>query len=215
MINIFLGSAENRLSSEEPFKCLKFSYCHGAAMLFSFLILSFVLCVFISCEYYKLKTGVPTVVSFPSAQKKIVDILKAKIPNNSSSYRIVDLGSGGGQLCRRIASAYPKAEVLGIEISFLPWLRSFLVQKLMGPANLQYKRIDFWHFDCSNIDVVVLFLTGNILDRMGKKLHQELKPGTYVIANDERLGDGWEPIDIIDNPVFWVFYSKIYVYRQS
>ena len=181
------------------------------------LILALVLSVFLSCEYYKFKTGVPTVVSFPSAQKKIVTLLKATLKPEAQNppYKIVDLGSGGGQLCRRIALSMPYVEVIGVELSFLPWLRSAVFKRALGPANLHFKRLDFWGFDCSDVDVVVLFLTGNILDRLGRKLHKELKPGALVVANDEPLGDGWIPLESKDNPVLGVFYSKIYIYRQA
>lgn len=182
------------------------------------LILAIVLFVFLSCEYYTFKTGVPTVASFPSAQKKIVEILKKEMKAcpQKRPYQIMDLGSGGGQLCRRIAKEIPDAQVIGLELSILPWLRSVLTQKLKRLPNLTFKRLDFWTYDCAKTDAVIVFLTGApILERMGQKLRQELKRGTLIIANDEQLGGDWIPMESLNNPIQGIFQSKIYLYRQA
>lgn len=174
--------------------------------------------VFLSCEYYRLKTGVPTVVSFPRAQRKIVEFLKKETENQiyQMPYHVLDLGSGGGQLCRRIAKTLPAIKVTGIEISFLPWLRSILTQRLMGPPNLAFKRLDFWTYDCRSMNAIVVFLTGKeILERVGQKLRKELKPGTLIIANDEKLGADWVPLETVENAIHGIFHSKIYIYRQG
>ena|ERR1700722_11906455 len=174
-------------------------------------ILGAIFVLFLVCQFYNFKTGVPTVTSFPSARRKIADILQKEF-SARDNVTIIDLGSGNGQLSRRIARALPHAHVIGIELSMIPWLRSVLWQRMLGPANLTYKRIDFWPYDCSGADAVVTYLTENIIERVSQKLHRELKPGATVIANDVALHDGWVPVEIIETGFLGL---KIYVYRQA
>jgi len=177
-------------------------------------ILAAILYVVLSCEYYAFKTGVPTLASFPSACRKIIDVLKKSIKTQSSeqAFTIVDLGSGSGYLTWKIARVIPKAHVIGIEISYFPWLRSVIRQRLFGPRNLKYKRLDFWEVDCSQVDAVIIYLTENIIERVGAKLRTELKKGALIIANDTALRGDWEPTETIDTGFFKM---KIFVYYQQ
>ncbi len=177
------------------------------------IIFALILIIAICCEYYAFKTGVPTVASFPSARRKIIEILQndAAARPDARPYIIIDLGSGGGQLSWHIARNLPYAQVVGVELSFIPWFRSVVRQRLFGPANLNYKRSNFWPYDCSKADAVVLFLKGNVMDRVSEKLHEELKSGSLIVSNDYTLRGDWQPI--ATQPAGF-FDSKIYVYRQ-
>ncbi|MFY9288517.1 MAG: class I SAM-dependent methyltransferase [Alphaproteobacteria bacterium] len=182
-------------------------------MLFTLIFAAIIIFV-VSCEFYTLRTGVPTSASFLSAQRKIIDILKTHTAHHPSP-TILDLGSGNGQLAWRVAKALPHAKVIGIEISFFPWFNSVLRQKLTGTKNLSYRRVDFWTYDCSQTDVVLTYLTENIISRVSEKLHAELKPQALVVANDVWLMGSWQPFETYDNPMFGRFNSQIYVYRQT
>lgn len=178
------------------------------------IVLAVILLIAVVGEFYTLKTGVPTVASFPSARRKIIEILKKEADSypDGHKFTVIDLGSGAGQLCTKIASALPQARVIGIELSFVPWLRSVIYQRLLGIKNLEFQRIDFWSYDCSKIDVVVMFLTSNILERLSYKLRNELKAGAFIVANDEALQGDWHPIDIQSTGFLNL---KVYVYRQT
>lgn len=180
------------------------------------IILASILCVVLSCQYYAYKTGVPTVASFPRARKKIVAILKREFESRAQKgpYTIIDLGSGSGQLCSAIARALADARVLGLELSFFPWLRAVTHQRFFGPSNLEFRRQDFWSYDCVNADAVVIFLNGKVLEQSGRKLRRELKSGALIVVNEDRLGGDWKPVETVDNPILGVFHSKIYIYRQ-
>jgi hypothetical protein len=101
--------------------------------------------------------------------------------------------------------------VTGIELSCLPWLRSVLRQKLLGPKNLDYKRADFWPYDCAHADAVVVFLRGNVIERLGDKLRRELKPGALIIDNAVLFHGDWQPVE---THTVGMLKSKVYVYRQ-
>lgn len=172
-------------------------------------LLSLILLAVAVGEIYNFKTGVPTVSSFPSARRKIVETIKQHAPPGAV---IMDLGSGTGRLSWAIARALPQAEVIGIEISFFPWLISVLRQKLTGTRNLRYRRADFWSYDCATVDVMVTYLTENIIERVGDKLRDEMKVGALIVANDTALRGDWQPVEVIDTGFL---HLKLYLYRQS
>lgn len=167
-----------------------------------------------STEYFSWRTGVPTVASFRPTRSKIIDALKARAAahKGSAPFSIIDLGSGHGQLAAQIARALPDAEVTGIEISFVAWAIACLRKIIFGPKNMTFKCIDFWPYDCSKADAIVLFLTPNVIDRISQKLLAELKPGAIVVSNECALSGGWEPVEIIDTGLYKV---QIFVYRQG
>ena len=177
-----------------------------------FLVVFFILFGFY--EYYERKTGVPVFPTMPAVRKKIISLLQEDCAARPSLPSVIyDLGSGSGQLTWRIARALPQSRVVGIELSYIPWLRSVLRQRLFGPKNLSYKRLDFWPCDISDASAIVTYLPGKIMERVGEKLRKELKTGTLVIANGFALRAGWEPQEtfVVRVP----FKMKVFVYRQN
>ena len=162
---------------------------------------------------YEYKTGVPTFSSIPSARKHVVTILRDKIiPRmHGDKCSIIDLGSGNGLLCAQIAQAIPQSTVTGIEISPVPYLVSQIRRLLLGPKNTTFYRQDFWPYKIDDVDIVVAFLNGNVLDRFSQKLRSELKEGAYVITVDTPMWGDWQPVDVVPTGFF---SSKIYVYQQ-
>lgn len=166
--------------------------------------------------YYDFKTGVSTFPTMPAVRRKMIEILQqdfaAKQPLDPGRvYTIIDLGSGSGQLCGRVARVMPQARVLGIEISPVPWLRSVIRQRLFGPANLSYQRLDFWPYDVSGVDAVLCYLPGTIMGKVAAKLRKELRPGSIMISNRFRT-DEWEPVET--HTVHTPFKTDVLVYRQ-
>jgi SAM-dependent methyltransferase len=128
-------------------------------------------------------------------------------------FKILDLGSGRGELTRHIAKKIPAAEVLGIELARFPCWQSHVVQRLFGPSNLSYRCLDFWRMDCSEIDAIVFFLTPNFAQRVGEKLAAELKPGSIVISHTFPLLGRWTPAEVIEFRT--PFKETLYVYLKS
>lgn len=178
------------------------------AAIYAFLALAF------AYGYYERKTGVPTFPTMPPVRRKIIEILKRDMAERPlRHYNILDLGSGSGQMTSRIARALPDANVTGIELSYIPWLRSVVSQKLFGPRNLAYLRLDFWAYDCSAADAVVTYLPGKIMERVGDKLRKELRSGTLIAANTFALRAGWKPVETFTLRA--PLKTNVYVYRQS
>lgn len=160
------------------------------------------------------RKNVPTLATSFAGRVKITEILKQEAATHTGKpYRIIDLGSGRGELTSRIARAIPNAQVLGIEMARIPFWQSVFVQRLLGPKNVSYKCLDFWPFDCSEIDAVVFYLSGNAAQRAGDKLYKELKPGSLVISHTFPILGAWTPVEVLNfrSP----FKETIYVYRKT
>ncbi len=179
------------------------------------LLLLTVVIVAVSYGYYERKTGVPTFPTLPAMRRRMLELLTEDMGARAGQrpYRILDLGSGSGQLSWRIARALPEAEVTGLELSYIPWLRSILRQGLRGPKNLTYLRADFWPYDVTGMDAVITYLPGRIMERVGQKLRAELKPDTLILSNAFPLRAGWQPLQTLE--VRTPFTMKLFVYRQS
>jgi len=154
-------------------------------------ILAIILTIVIIGEFYTITTGIPTITSFPSVRKKMIEIIKDEL-KNKEKLNIIDLGSGTGKLTIDIAKSFPKANITGIELSILPFLFSKIRCFLLRIKNIKYKRENFWSTDLSNIDAIVMYINANTRDQMSEKLKENLKPGTIIISNETELPD-WTP----------------------
>jgi SAM-dependent methyltransferase len=163
--------------------------------------------------YYTLRTGVPTFPSMPAAREKIIALLKAdqaRAKVSGKPYKIYDLGSGSGQLSWHVARAMPEAEVVGIELSLFPWLRATVWQKLTRQSNLHYLRTDFIKYPVKDADAVLMYLMEAVMQKVGFKLQNELRPSAMVLSNKYAL-PGWQPEQTLPLP----FTKRLLVYRQA
>jgi SAM-dependent methyltransferase len=157
--------------------------------------------------------GVPNIRTAPGVRKKIIEVLqqdaKAK---GKHSYTIIDLGSGNGLLTREIAKALPEAKVIGLEVSASALKWSEKLRDRAGLKNLEYKKADFFEYDMSKADAVVMFLNIYMMDKIGKKLHQNTRKGTLITSNRFPLGDGWKPAEVLEAKTLYPFQKKLHVY---
>lgn len=160
--------------------------------------------------------GVPNIGTAPVLQKKAVDVLKAfSAARGDEPFTLVDLGSGDGNFTRRIARNVPAARVTGIETAPQSYYWSKLLKKLQGLDNLDYKRGDFFDQTFRETDVVVMYQSIFLMEKLGKKLHDELKPGSLVITIRYPLGDGWQPAEHHEIRSLYLHQKDLYVYRKA
>lgn len=96
---------------------------------------------------------------------------------------VYDLGCGDGRIVLAAAMRY-HARAVGIEIDPLRYLWCQFLVTILG----QRKRIrivfgNLFNHDLSEADVVMCYLMPDALQKLEKKLKQELRPGTRVISN--------------------------------
>ena len=172
--------------------------------------LGVVLFLVATCEVYAIKTGVPTVTSWPSVRKKMIELLRDESAARQKPLAILDLGSGTGKLDLEIGRALPDAHVTGVEISIAPYVLSHLRRLLWRVRNVTFRRLDFWGHDISGYDAVVIYMTAKIRDRMAEKLQRELKPGALILINETHLPNR-TPEAVFEVGVMKV---KVVAYRQ-
>jgi hypothetical protein len=160
------------------------------------------------------RANVPTLATSYKARKKIAEFLQADAALRTAiPYSVIDLGSGRGELTRRIARKIPRAHVLGIETARIPFWQAKLLQRLVGPANVGYKSFDFWLYDCTTASAVTLFLNQRLAQKVGEKLGKELAPGSIVISYTFPLLGAWTPIETVS--LRTPFRETIYIYRKA
>lgn len=148
------------------------------------------------------------IVNMPSAPQTrgaiIEDIQKQK--GECENLNIYDCGSGWGGLCRKLAKSFPKASVVGIEISPIPFLVSFFTPW----RGYQLTHQDLFKRDLSDADVVIFYLSPYHADRLADKLRRELKKGALVYSQGFPL-QGWQVSKEINVP--YSLEKKLYRYE--
>lgn len=105
---------------------------------------------------------------------------------------VVDLGSGDGTLC--IEAAKRGANAVGIEINpFLVRISRWRAKRAGVAGQVNVIKKNFWNCPLTDIDVVFLYLWPETLERLEKKLREELKPGSRIISNNFPIKN-WAPI---------------------
>ncbi len=159
--------------------------------------------------------GVPNIGTAPAIQRRAIDVLKSFSTTRAGApFSIIDLGSGDGSFTRLIARNIPQARVTGLEMSYQSYQWSRLQKKLRRISNLDYTRGDMFAHDLSTVDVVVMYQSLFWMERLGKKLHAELKPGTLVICNRFQLGDGWKPVEHLQVQTLYPHQKDLYIYNK-
>ena len=158
----------------------------------------------ISLVYSTLKTGISPMPSSLAARKAILTL------SHDLNGPIYELGSGWGGLAAALSRAHPQRHVIGIELSWLPWLYATAIRKLVGPNNLEFKRGDFLNVDLSSAATIVCYLHPKGMDNLAKKLTDDGVTDVTIISNTFRL-PGYEPVAAMTMPD--LYHTPIYRYE--
>jgi ribosomal protein L11 methylase PrmA len=123
---------------------------------------------------------------------------------------VYDLGCGDGRFLIAAAKRYD-VRAIGFEIN--PWayaLSRFRVGFWQANVSIHFK--DFWKADLSEADIVFCYLFPDVMEKLKRKLSQELKAEAKVISCNFEI-PGWRPEKIItashpihSDPIF--IYTK-------
>jgi hypothetical protein len=122
------------------------------------------------------RSQVPFFPSFPVVWKQVADILP-----DTHSVRLIDIGSGLGDMPMYIAKVRPDSHIDGIEIAPLPWLISYLRAKCTQSAAI-FKLGDYHHLDFANYDVVFAYLSPAAMVDLWDKAKLEMRPGSMLVS---------------------------------
>ncbi|MEZ0260989.1 MAG: methyltransferase domain-containing protein [Alphaproteobacteria bacterium] len=155
--------------------------------------------------------AVPNIATAPAIRREVIELLKKDMARRGGApYTVIDVGSGNGLFTREIAEAMPEARVLGLEISYPAYKWSRAMKHYHKLDNLDYKRTDFFKYDMSPANAVVMFFFR--MDPAAKKLRRELKPGTLVCSTSFKLLDGWVAAEEREVKTLHPFQKKLFVY---
>lgn len=161
-----------------------------------------------SVVYYGIRLGITPMPSSRKAVRKIISL----IPEGTDG-KIVDLGAGWGSLAYPIANRFPNAEVLGYELSPVPWVYSQIKGLFARRTNLRLHRRNVFDANLRDVDIVVVYLHPEAMRKLQKKFEEELRPGTLVVSNTF-IVPTWRPAHTYYLGGFWFSTStEIHVYR--
>jgi len=134
----------------------------------------------------------------PSNRRVIQEVVQL-IPKGFSG-TLVDLGSGWGTVCNTIAKKFPKARVIGVEVSLIP----FFISKICKRKNVEIRFQDFRSkIPTGEIYFAYLFPGGM------KSLSDKLPSQGTLISNSFALPN-LKPVQTIMTGRF--YKTPIYVY---
>lgn len=125
---------------------------------------------------------------------------------------LVDLGSGWGNLAIRLAKRYPDRQVYGYEISWIPFLFSVMLKKLLRLDNLTLHRQDFLSADWPEQATLLCYLFPGAMQQIADVLKTDNHSVQYVICNNFAL-PGHQPYQRQQLTDF--YRSPVYCYRLS
>ncbi|WP_158808421.1 trans-aconitate 2-methyltransferase [Beijerinckia sp. L45] len=146
------------------------------AVLLCVLVMVLLLCF--SLLLYQGLTGVPTVSSTRAEAADVVALLRSA--HIGAHPTIVDLGCGWGALTLALASAFPRATIVGLELSPFPYWVTRL--RTLGRPNIRVMRANFYDADLRGADAIVCYLMIKPMPKLAAFLDRVLPDGTPVVA---------------------------------
>lgn len=116
---------------------------------------------------------------FPS--RPVVWQQVAKLIPQNKPIRLIDIGSGLGDLSMHIAKVRPECQIEGIEIAPLPWFVSFVRAKIRRSSAV-FKMGNYHDLDFANYDVVFAYLSPAAMVALWEKASQEMQTGSLLIS---------------------------------
>lgn len=122
------------------------------------------------------RSQVPFFPSRPVVWRQVARVMPKNRP-----VRLIDIGSGLGDMPMYIAKMRPDCDIEGIEIAPLPWLISLLRAKIRRSGAIlslgDYRSLDF-----ENYDVIFAYLSPVAMLALWDKASEEMKPGSLLIS---------------------------------
>jgi hypothetical protein len=116
---------------------------------------------------------------FPS--RPIVWQQVAKLIPQNKPVRLIDIGSGLGDMAMHIAKLRSDSHVEGIEIAPLPWIISYVRAKIRR-SSATFKMGDYRTLNFANYDVIFAYLSPAAMRTLWEKASQEMQSGSLLIS---------------------------------
>ena len=128
-------------------------------------------------------------VFVPISDEQLATLLKVAQPRRGES--IVDLGSGDGKIVLELAKQ--GLEATGVEINPLLVRASKKRADKLGLSHLaMFKQTSFWKIDFSHYDLILMYGTSYIMEKLERKALAEMKPGARFVSMRFKFPQ-WQP----------------------
>jgi hypothetical protein len=121
------------------------------------------------------RTQVPFFPSKPAVWQQVALLLPA------TPQRMVDIGSGLGDLSMHLSKLRPDCMIEGIEIAPLPWLLSYLRARLRRSA-AKFSLGDYRALDFASYDLVFAYLSPAAMHELWQKAQLEMRAGSMLLS---------------------------------
>lgn len=154
----------------------------------TFYLLGFLLSL--SLYWTTFRTQVPFYPSMPVVWQQVLALIPQHQP-----LRIIDIGSGLGDMSMFIAEKRPDCLVDGVELAPLPWLLSAVRSKFRG-SKANFKFGDYCALDFANYDLVFAYLSPAAMTDLWHKAQTQMRPGALLVSYEFEI-NGVEPAQLI------------------
>ena len=146
----------------------------------------------------------------PSSPNVKKAFLKA-LPKNLEGI-VSELGSGWGTLAFALSCSLPSCRIEAYENSSVPYFFSKLRLLLFQRKNLFFSRENFFQVPLNDAKLVTCYLYPSAMERLRKKLEQELSQESFVICHTFAI-PSWHAEKVIE--VQDLYRTKIYYYSMK
>ena len=145
------------------------------------IIFLFLIIIFFICEFFNIifRGYAPLIATRPKVINKIFKEINLE---KDFSGQVYELGCGRADFLKAFSVYYPKAKLVGIECSLLPWLIAKIQQSLKKDINIKLIRENFFKVNLGKADIIYCFLNVNTMKKLEYKFKKECKPGTRIIS---------------------------------
>lgn len=153
-------------------------------IIFSIFYIILLICVFYMA--YATLSGAPFVPSRQIRVDKMIELANLQ-PND----RAIDMGSGDGRVVFTASGLCAQSD--GVELNpYLYWLSKTKL-KAKGKTNVLFTRKSLWDYDISSYNVVFTYLIPHRMNKLAKKIKQEMKPGARIVSHAFSFPN-WQPV---------------------
>lgn len=129
----------------------------------------------------------------PTSYNRIKQI--SQLAKLKPGMKIADLGAGDGRILIELVRAHPKVTAVGIELDPKYVKLATANVKAAGlEKSIQIKHVSFWGTDLSKYDVITVYCVQRFMDKLEKKLKNEIKKSCKVISVFFQFPT-WKPVE--------------------
>ena len=157
-------------------------YRHIMALYFIGIFLALFVCIvfllyMLSEMFFSLRTDAPFLHTPKRIFEKLIKILELK--EDSILY---DLGCGDAQILRRISLDYPHIKMVGVEMSFLPYLLARY--KTRKDENITIRMENIFDSNIEDATHIFTYLFPKGMEKLMPVIEKKCKSGTVVVSCD-------------------------------